>query len=270
MTPARRRALLLPLTLALGATALVLLAPRAQAQGLPTNTGHTDPSPQWDAVRPKLFGERAMATGNASLVHLYVPLRAAYGASVPVKITSEPGARMKTIWLIVDKNPSPIAATLTIGPALPRADFETRLRVDEYSHVRVVAEAADGSLHTDSRYVKVSGGCSAPPNRDHPERIGQTTVRQPEPGWAEVSTVHPNDSGFELNQVTVMFIPPHFIRTMRVMQGDAMVFSTDQDFSIAENPSWRFAYDAPPGAAPLTAEVSDSKDGHFRSTPAPR
>lgn len=45
-----------------------------------------------------------------------------------------------------------------------QADFETRLRVDEYSHVRVVSELSNGELHMDSRYVKVSGGCS----RHHP------------------------------------------------------------------------------------------------------
>lgn len=254
----RRRTLL-----AATSAALPLLA-HAALEGLPTNTGHHDPSPHWERLRPKLFGDEPIATEAASQVQLYVPLRAAYGASVPIKIAAQRGTAWRKLWVVVDKNPSPIAAVLTLGPALPRAEFETRLRVDEYSHVRVIAQAADGSLHMDSRYVKVSGGCSAPPNRDHPELLGKTQLRLPEPGWAEVSTIHPNDTGFELNNITVMFIPPHFVREVRVTLGDALVFASEQDFSIAENPSWRFAFDAPPATGLLRAEAGDSKDGHYR------
>lgn len=41
----------------------------------------------------------------------------------------------------------------------------TRVRVDDYSYVRAVAETADGKLHMVKAFVKASGGCSAPPSR---------------------------------------------------------------------------------------------------------
>ena len=245
--------------------------------GLPSNVGHADSSPQWELQRGKLFGERPIAAGAASQVQIIVPLRAAYGASVPVKIVSRiaqtPERQVRRMTLLVDKNPSPIAATLTLGTALGQADFETRLRVDEYSHVRVVSELSDGSLHMDSRYVKVSGGCSAPPNREALHLIGRTTMRLPAglhpgaPTPVDLSVVHPNDTGFELNQVTVMFIPPHFVRSIRVRLGEALLFEADTDFSISENPSWRFNF--VPRAdqhALLTAEVEDTKEQRFRGT----
>ncbi|ACB35376.1 conserved hypothetical protein [Leptothrix cholodnii SP-6] len=245
--------------------------------GLPSNVGHADSSPQWELLRGKLFGERPIAAGAASQVQIIVPLRAAYGASVPVKIVSRiaqtPERQVRRMTLLVDKNPSPIAATLTLGTALGQADFETRLRVDEYSHVRVVSELSDGTLHMDSRYVKVSGGCSAPPNREALHLIGRTTMRLPAglhpgaPTPVELSVVHPNDTGFELNQVTVMFIPPHFVRSIRVRLGEALLFEADTDFSISENPSWRFNF--VPRAdqhALLTAEVEDTKEQRFRGT----
>jgi sulfur-oxidizing protein SoxY len=243
--------------------------------GLPSNVDHAASSPQWELLRDKLFGSRSIVAGPDSVVQLIVPLRAAYGASVPVKIVSRlpqtPERYVRRLTLLVDKNPSPVAATLELTPALGQADFETRLRVDEYSHLRIVAELNDGTLHMDSRYVKVSGGCSAPPNRDALNLIGQTRFRLPDglkaagtPTPAEVTVVHPNDTGFELNQVTVMYIPSHFVRSIRVRYDGQRLFDAETDFSVSENPSWRFNFLArPEGTGRLTAEVDDSKEGHF-------
>lgn len=275
--PDRRR-----LLVAAAMLPLVPVAPLAQAApgGLPSVIDHDGSSPEWERLRQRLFGDRPLATGAASQVQLIVPLRAAYGASVPVKIVSRlpqaPDRFVRRLTLLVDKNPSPLAATLDLTPALGQADFETRLRVDEYGHMRVISELSDGSLHLASRYVKVSGGCSAPPNRETQHLIGQTRLRLPEglrpagqPTPAEVSVVHPNDTGFELNQVTVMFIPPHFVRSIRVRYDGERLFDAEGDFSLSENPSWRFHFlprRSADGRAEgrLTAEVEDSKEGRFR------
>ena len=212
-------------------------------------------------------------------VQIIAPLRAAYGASVPVKVVSKlpqsPGLYVKRLYLVVDKNPSPIAAVLDLTTEVGQADFETRLRVDEYSHVRVVAELSNGQLHMDSRYVKTSGGCSAPPNRDALHLIGKTVLKVPEPVAmnlptpAEVTVLHPNDTGFELNQVTVMYIPAHFVRSIKVSYADRKVFDAELDFSVSENPSLRFNF-VPHGQGQLKAEVEDSKDGRWVGTLAVR
>jgi sulfur-oxidizing protein SoxY len=247
----------------------------AAVGGLPTNVGHADGSPEWDKLRERLFGSRAVQQGQA-VVQLVVPLRAAYGASVPVKIVArQPQTAeryVRKLWLLVDKNPSPVAAVLDLTPAVGQADFETRIRVDEYSHVRVIVEMNDGSLHTDSRYVKVSGGCSAPPNRDQLALIGKTVLKLPEgvhpgaPTPVDVSVIHPNDTGFELNQVTVMYIPPHFVRSIRVSYGEQRVFDAELDFSISENPSLRFNFLPARTGQTLRAEVEDSKEGRYVGT----
>ncbi len=252
---------------------------RAAPGGLPSNVAHNDTSPQWDKVRNHLYGKRNIDTGDASALELIIPLRAAYGASVPVKLITRlpqtPARYLKQLRFIVDKNPSAIAATLSLSPDLGQANFETRLRVDEYSHVRAIGEFNDGSLHMASRYVKVSGGCSAPPNRESLHLIGKTSFRVPEgaqrgrPSPVDVSVVHPNDTGFELNHVTVMFIPPHFVRRIKVAYGDRMLFDADMDFSLSENPSWRFMF-VPRDAGLLTAEVEDSKEQRFRGSFDPK
>jgi sulfur-oxidizing protein SoxY len=248
---------------------------RAAIGGLPTNVGHGDSSPEWDKLRANLFGNKPIQA-SPSQVQIIVPLRAAYGASVPVKVVSRlaqtEALYVKKLWLLVDKNPSPLAAVLDLTPEVGQADFETRLRVDEYSHVRVVVELSNGDLHMDSRYVKVSGGCSAPPNRDQLALIGRTAMKLPDgmhlhlPTPVDLSVIHPNDTGFELNAVTVMYIPPHFVRSIKVSYGEHKVFDAELDFSISENPSLRFNFVPQVAGATLRAEVEDSKEGRYVGT----
>jgi sulfur-oxidizing protein SoxY len=261
----------------LGGAALGALAlpSRAAIGGLPS-AAHGDSSPEWERLRERLFGQRPIeARPETSAVQLVAPLRAAYGAWVPIKIVSRlpqagtPWVRRTT--LLVDKNPSPVAAILDLTREVGQADFETRIRVDEYSHVRVVSELSDGQLHMDSRYVKTSGGCSAPPNRDALHLVGKTVLKLPSPARmgevnaADVTVVHPNDTGFELNQRSLIYIPAHFVRSIRVTYAGRKVFDAELDFSISENPTWRFHF-IPREPGELRAEVTDSKDGHFVGT----
>jgi sulfur-oxidizing protein SoxY len=245
----------------------------AAVGGLPSAT-HDASSPEWKRVSERLFAGRKLIAGQGT-VQVMAPLRAAYGASVPVKVVSKlpqrPDLFVRKLYLVVDKNPSPIAMILDLTTDVGQADFETRLRVDEYSHVRVVSELSNGELHTDSRYVKTSGGCSAPPNRDALHLIGRTQFkvagewRIDQPTQADVTVVHPNDTGFELNQVTVMYIPPHFVRSIKVSFEQRKIFDAELDFSVSENPTLRFNF-VPRGSGELRAEVLDSKEAQFVGT----
>jgi sulfur-oxidizing protein SoxY len=266
----RRDALRSATSLALAGASLQALA---AVGGLPT-AGHDDSSPEWERLAAKLFPGKKIQAGSG-IVQLTAPLRAAYGASVPVKVVSKiaqtPSLYVRRVHIVVDKNPSPIAAVLDLTTEAGQADFEMRLRVDEYSHVRVISELSNGELHTDSRYVKTSGGCSAPPNRDALHLIGKTMFKLPSgvtmnaPTAADVTVVHPNDTGFELNNVTVMFIPPHFVRSIKVAFAGKKIFDADLDFSVSENPTLRFNF-VPRGPGELRADVTDSKDAQFVGT----
>ena len=257
----------------LAALALSPAGAFAAVGGLPSAT-HDASSPEWERISGKLFQGKKLIAGQ-SVVQVIVPLRAAYGASVPVKIVSKlaqkPELYVRKMYIVVDKNPSPVAAVLDLTTEVGQADFETRLRVDEYSHVRVVSELSNGELHTDSRYVKTSGGCSAPPNREALHLIGKTMLKlngelhMDQPTTADVTVVHPNDTGFELNQVTVMYIPPHFVRSIKLSYAGRKLFDADMDFSVSENPTLRFNF-VPHGRGELRAEVTDTKDSQFVGT----
>jgi sulfur-oxidizing protein SoxY len=257
----------------LGAIALAPSAAFAAVGGLPSAT-HDAGSPEWERLSERMFPGRTLIAGQGT-VQVIAPLRAAYGASVPVKVVSKlpqrPELHVRKVYLVVDKNPSPVALMLDLSVEVGQADFETRLRVDEYSHVRVVSELSNGELHTDSRYVKTSGGCSAPPNRDSLHLIGRTQLKVAgelkldAPTPADVTVVHPNDTGFELNQVTVMYIPPHFVRSIKVTYAQRKIFDAELDFSVSENPTLRFHF-VPHTSGELRAEVTDSKEAQFVGT----
>jgi sulfur-oxidizing protein SoxY len=85
------------------------------------------------------------------------PQIAENGAVVPIEISSQL-ANTKSISVVVEKNPFPLAARFDFGEgAMPYV--KVNVKMGESSFVRVVAEAG-GRFYTASREVKVTiGGC---------------------------------------------------------------------------------------------------------------
>jgi len=80
------------------------------------------------------------------------------GAQVPLEVVSNI-AGSQTIAVFVDKNPLPLAASLSFAKgALARVRLQ--LKMAESSRIRIVVRAADGKTYHASREVKVTlGGC---------------------------------------------------------------------------------------------------------------
>jgi sulfur-oxidizing protein SoxY len=73
---------------------------------------------------------------------------------------------------------------------------------------------------------------------------------------------HPNDSGLAMDQVTRTYATPHFVRRVEVRYGGKLIMNADVDFSISENPNFRF-YFVPEGEGELDAKVVDNQDLEF-------
>src|SRR6185503_4473017 len=103
-------------------------------------------TPIWVKLKRSLFEGRPVS-GGAGVVELVAPTRADDGAVVPIAIRTglpqAPGRYVRRIYLIVDNNPSPLAAKIELTPDSGRADLETRIRIEQYSYVRAVAELSD-------------------------------------------------------------------------------------------------------------------------------
>jgi sulfur-oxidizing protein SoxY len=234
-------------------------------------------TPIWTKLKRSLFENRPVSGGAQGIVELVAPSRADDGAVVPIairtKLLQTPGRYIRRIYLIVDNNPSPLAATIDLTPDSGRADLETRIRIEQYSYVRAVAELSDGTLAADARFVKASGGCSAPAARDAAAaaRVGRMRLAVDsegaynEPALAQLMISHPNDSGLAMDQVTRLYTPAYFVRSVRVTYAGKPILAAEVDFSISENPYFRF-YFVPSGEGELKAEAVDTKDLRFETT----
>ena len=234
-------------------------------------------SEEWQGIRTNFFQKRNIDTKQPAIL-IDIPKRAEFGATVPVSIRAQVAQtaqnHIKKMYLVVDKNPSAVAAVYTLAPDIGQADIETRIRVNEYSHVRVIAEMNNGKLSMASKYVKVSGGCSAPPNKDaaqHKRDLGKIKWRLPDKIFANQTTPvqlqvsHPNNTGFEMDHITVMTIPPHYVSKMSVTYSGKPVISAETDFSISESPYIAFNF-VPKGDGELKAEIIDSKEMKFEKS----
>jgi len=223
-----------------------------------------EPSPIWDDLRSSIIGTEEEPAIDPRVLLLDAPKRADNPALVPVRITQPPGAPAITaLTLVVDGNPAPVAAEFTFGPALMPLDFEVRVRVDTYSDLRAVATLADGRKVMAGRYVKASGGCAAPAGRNMEEMratMGQMRFRRGEEGGRQLGTLmlrHPNFSGLQRDQVTLLTIPAEFIQTLEVTQDGGELLTMNAGISISEDPVFRFGWS--PGAGPVKVHAEDTE-----------
>lgn len=232
-------------------------------------------SENWKKVRASLFQSRPISTQSDDILALDVPTRAEDAAIVPIsiktKVAQTPARYINKVYLIIDQNPSPLSAVFEFTPDSGRADIETRVRIDEYTHVRAIAEMNDGKLYATTRFVKASGGCSAPPGKDQQAALAMLgrmkfnvvgDLEYNKPVLAQLMISHPNNSGLAMDQATRQYTPAHFVRKIDISYGGKPVMSADLDFSISENPNIRF-YFVPRGEGELKAQVVDSKDLRF-------
>ena len=78
---------------------------------------------------------------------------------------------LKALTLVIDNNPVPVAAIFTFGDTAGVSVISTRVRVNSYTDVHVVAELSDSKLYVAKTFVKASGGCSAPAAKNADEAI---------------------------------------------------------------------------------------------------
>lgn len=258
---------------ALIAAALALPVQAAETAGTPLQD-----SPTWEELRPDITGDAAI-TPAGGLFTVEAPYRAEDAATVPLHIVqTDPSLPIERATVVIDENPSPVAGSFTFGSAMAPLDFELRLRVNAYSNVRVIAETPQG-LRMDGRYVKASGGCSAPASKAGDEALadlgrmklrlfgpaeGQAPQQSTARREAQIQIRHPNFSGLQRDQITQLFIPAHFIDHLEVWQGQEMLFAMDGGISISENPAFRFTY-ADNGAPALRVTATDTEGNVFDS-----
>jgi sulfur-oxidizing protein SoxY len=226
----------------------------------------------WDEIRPGVFGTRTIHPAG-DLVTLTAPTRPTDQRAVPIAVEAafKDGRTVHAVTLIVDENPSPVAAVFEIGGKRDHLRLATNLRLNAGTDVRAIVEASDGELYMADRFVKFAGGqaaCSAPPSGS-PEEIaanmGKMTfealgkrgaVTEITPA-ARLTVNHPNHTGMVLDQLTLLYVPLRIITDMEVVQGEERVLAMKGSMTMSQNPVVDFDYRVN-GAETMHVLVRDS------------
>ena len=225
---------------------------------------------RWQALQQALFPGRTMKDG-AGIVMLAAPPRALDAALVPIGIDLSSVKPIKSVYLVIDGNPSPLAGHFTFGPKADPHSLKLRVRVDQYTYMHAIAESQDGQLFVATKFVKASGGCSAPAGGDDAtalQDIGQMKLRlvgnfvPGKPDQAILMVRHPNFNGMQMNQITRYYTPPRFIRTIDATYEGSSIFHLDSDISMSTDPVITFGF-VPQAKGEMKIVVRDSKDATF-------
>ena len=231
----------------------------------------------WDNIRDMLYEDKAIEDGK-DVISLTTPYRAEDASIVPITIAAaKPQTKdefIESITLVIDQNPSPVAAVFHLTPDSGLAAIDTRIRIDAFTDVRAIAKMNDGRLFMAANFIKASGGCGAPGLSTMDEARAQAGKMKMKflasrmegvGGQAQLLIRHPNFSGLQMNQISGDFIPAHYIDSIEVTRGGAKVLSVEGDISLSENLSIRF-YFGDNTSGDISAVVTDTQSKTFKKS----
>jgi len=255
----------------------ILISHTSLAASNDAASNNHESSPRWDELKSQLFEDRKIIV-NAGIIQIDAPGRAFDAARVPVTLrTLKPQTKssyISKLYLIVDQNPVPVAATFNFEPNKGWNTIDTELRVNEYSEIRVLAELNTGEVHMAHSFIKAVGGCSAPPSsyeRSDKTKLGRFDggvdrfVNPQQPAVARFRLSHPNASGMQFDQFTRTYIPPHYIHTIKAEFNGEALFTVDTNFSMSQDPMIGFNF-KPDADGELSIEAIDSEDQTYKES----
>jgi sulfur-oxidizing protein SoxY len=239
----------------------------------PSSAEETQRAARWQQLQQALFPDRSIESG-VGILDLEAPPRAHDAALVALNVTTTGRKPIRTIHLIIDNNPGPLAGRFTFGEAADPTQLKVRMRVNTYTSIHAVGEATDGTLYSVEKFVKAAGGCSAPAGSSDAkalEDLGKMRLRLPptiaigKPVQAQLMIRHPNFNGMQMDQLTRHYTPAHFIKTIDVTFEGKKVLSVQSDIALSTDPVITFGF-IPHTQGQLKVVVNDSKDNRFERT----
>ena len=227
-----------------------------------------------DKLRPVTFQDREIIEGaEQNVLEIKTPYRAEDATVVPItvhtKISQTAELYVKKMHIFIDKNPVPLVGIFDFTPASGKADLAMRIRVDDFSFVRAIAELNTGELYLAKSFVRATGACSAPPPKSIDDSfanmgkmkmklIGDVEFEQP--NLMQVKIKHPNITGLQPMRIGSRVRPPaYFVSQVKVSYEGALVMKAQLTFSLSMDPSLRFFF-VPTGAGTLTVDATDTKN----------
>ncbi len=234
----------------------------------------------WEQLRGGAFQTREIIEGaSQNILELKAPYRAEDATIVPIsihtKILQTHEHYIKKIHVYIDKNPLPLVGIFEFSPDSGKADLAMRVRVDDFTYVRAIAEMNTGELYMSKSFVRATGACSAPPPKSIDESIanmGKMKIRNigelelTKPNLVQLKIKHPNITGLQPMRIgSRVMPPPHFINEFKVNYAGKIIMKAQLTFSISMDPSFRF-YFTPENEGVMTVEATDTKNHQWDSS----
>jgi sulfur-oxidizing protein SoxY len=213
-----------------------------------------------------------------NVLEVKAPYRAEDATLAPVsihtKIPQSDDLYIQRIHVFIDKNPLPLVGLFDFTPASGKADLAMRVRVNDHTFVRAIAELNTGELYMAKSFVRATGACSAPPPKSIGESIANMgamkmkligDVEYEKPNLMQLKIKHPNITGLQPMRIGSHVNPPaHFVNTLNVNYDGALVMKALLTFAISMDPSLRFFF-VPENKGILTIEATDTKNAYWSS-----
>lgn len=213
----------------------------------------------WPYLQESMFGDKAVVEADAKELAITGPARASSGAQVPVTITVDTDRFVK-IYLLIDNNPFQHAATFELTDKTQTTAISTRIRMEIDSHVRAVAETADGKLFMSKVAIRASGGCSGYMDVHDPELtkdLGKILYKKKD-GSQVTRIKHPMFTGLQKDLDSGGYIPEWTVKTITWRDGDDTVLTATTYISISQDPYIKFDYQGD-----VNIHVVDTKGNEF-------
>ncbi len=237
-----------------------------------------DDAGRWENVKAAIFKQASIQEDDYS-IQLEAPKRAYDAAIVPIKVnvSLENEEYVEKLYIVVDNNPAPLAATFKFRTRQSKMEIQTRIRINEYTNVRAIAQTSSGDYLMSKAFVKASGGCSAPMLSDQEAalaragkmkfKIGESSEQLPHSSIGQILISHPNNSGMQFDQISRNYIPAYFVNQVSVRLDDKELFLLETNFSLSENPSIHFSFDLEqkPDSV-ISVKAIDSNNSSYENT----
>ena len=213
-----------------------------------------------------------------SVLEIRVPYAAEDATLAPVtihtKISQADELYIQRIHVFIDKNPVPLVGIFDFTPASGKADLAMRVRINDHTFVRAIAELNSGELYMVKSFTRARGACSAPPPKsigDSIANMGQMNMRligdveYSKPNLMQLRIKHPNITGLQPMRIGSHVHPPaHFVNTLNVDYNGTLVMKAILTFAISMDPSLRFFF-VPDNEGVLTIQATDTKNASWSS-----
>lgn len=259
---------------------LLVYAPLLPADVMPHDWRQQLSDQAWEEnLRQATFQDRKIIEdAEQNVLEVKAPYRAQDATLAPVtihtKIPQNDELYIKRMHVFIDKNPVPLVGIFDFTLSSGKADLAMRVRVNDHSYVRAIAELNTGELYMAKSFTRATGACSAPPPKSIDDSIANMgmmkmkligAVEYSKPNLVQLRIKHPNITGLQPMRIGSHVHPPaHFVNTLNVNYNGAPIMKATLTFALSMDPSLRFFF-VPEDGGILTVEATDTKNASWSS-----